>query len=343
MYELSEYGFELPKKLIAQKPLASRTGSKLLTLDRSTAELFSENFTDIKKYFEPGDVLVLNETKVMPARLFGSIEKSGKKIEILLLKETEENVWEVMVKPGRGLKVGDRITMESGASFIVQSSTENGGRIVIFEHDESLYEYIDKYGKMPLPPYIEREATEDDKARYQTVYAKIPGAVAAPTAGLHFTDDILSDLSSAGVLVVKILLHVGAGTFKPVKSESILDHKMHSEYYEISQESADIINSAKKSGKKICAVGTTAVRTLETVADENGFVKEAKGETDIFIYPGYKFKVTDRMITNFHLPKSTLILLVSAFSSIEMIKKAYDKAINENYRFYSYGDAMLIL
>lgn len=343
MYELSEYGFELPKKLIAQKPLASRTGSKLLTLDRATGELLSENFVDIKKYFKQGDVLVLNETKVMPARLFGIIEKNGKKIEILLLKEIEENVWEVMVKPGRGLKNGDRILLEKSASFIVQSSNESGCRIVIFEHDESLYEYIDIHGKMPLPPYIERNSTEYDKARYQTVYAKTPGAVAAPTAGLHFTEEMLSELTSIGVVIVKILLHVGAGTFRPVKSESILDHKMHSEYYEISKESADIINSAKKSGKKICAVGTTAVRTLETVADNKGFLKESKGETDIFIYPGYKFKITDRIITNFHLPKSTLILLVSAFSSIEMIKKAYDKAINENYRFYSYGDAMMIL
>lgn len=343
MYELSEYGFELPKKLIAQKPLASRTGSKLLTLDRRSGDLLSEKFINIKKYFESGDVLVLNETKVMPARLFGILEKNGKKIELLLLKEIEENVWEVMVKPGRGLKNGDRIVLEENAEFIVQRTTESGCRIVIFEHDDSLYEYIERYGKMPLPPYIERNSNEDDKARYQTVYAKTPGAVAAPTAGLHFTEEILSELRSAGVLIVKILLHVGAGTFKPVKTESILDHKMHSEYYELSKESADIINSAKKAGKKICAVGTTAVRTLETVADEKGFVREAKGETDIFIYPGYKFKVTDRMITNFHLPKSTLILLVSAFSSIEMIKKAYDKAINENYRFYSYGDAMLIL
>lgn len=343
MYELSEYGFELPKKLIAQKPLASRTGSRLLTLDRSSGTLLSGNFTDIIKYFKPGDVLVLNETKVMPARLFGTLEKNGKKIELLLLKEIEENVWEVMVKPGRGLMNGDRILLENNASFIVQSSTESGCRIVIFEHDASLYEYIDIYGKMPLPPYIERNSTEDDKDRYQTVYARTPGAVAAPTAGLHFTEELLSELRKAGVKIVKILLHVGAGTFKPVKSESILDHKMHSEYYEISKESADTINSARKSGQKIFAVGTTAVRTLETVADEKGFVKEAKGETDIFIYPGYKFKITDRMITNFHLPKSTLILLVSAFSSIEMIKKAYDKAINENFRFYSYGDAMLIL
>lgn len=343
MYELSEYGFELPKKLIAQKPLASRTGSKLLTLKRSNGDLLSENFTDIIKYFEPGDVLVLNETKVMPARLFGMLEKNNKKIELLLLKEIEENTWEVMVKPGRSLKNGDRILMEENAVFLVQKTTESGCRIVIFEHDESLYDYIEKYGKMPLPPYIERISNQEDKERFQTVYAKTPGAVAAPTAGLHFTEEILSELRSAGVVIVKILLHVGAGTFKPVKSESILDHKMHSEYYEISKESADIINSAKKSGNKICAVGTTAVRTLETVADKNGFVKEAKGETDIFIYPGYKFKITDRMITNFHLPKSTLILLVSAFSSIEMIKKAYDKAINENYRFYSYGDAMLIL
>jgi S-adenosylmethionine:tRNA ribosyltransferase-isomerase len=343
MYELSEYGFELPKKLIAQKPLESRTGSKLLTLNRRTGDLVSEKFIDIKKYFESGDVLVLNETKVMPARLFGSLEKNRRNIELLLLKEIEENVWEVMVKPGRGLKNGDRIVLEENASFIIQKTTETGCRIVIFEHDSSLYEYIERYGKMPLPPYIERNSNEDDKARYQTVYAKTTGAVAAPTAGLHFTEEILSELESTGVLIVKILLHVGAGTFKPVKTESILDHKMHSEYYELSEESADIINSAKKAGKKICAVGTTAVRTLETVADDKGFVKEAKGETDIFIYPGYKFKVTDRMITNFHLPKSTLILLVSAFSSIEMIKKAYDKAINENYRFYSYGDAMLIL
>ncbi|MFO7809864.1 MAG: tRNA preQ1(34) S-adenosylmethionine ribosyltransferase-isomerase QueA [Candidatus Delongbacteria bacterium] len=343
MYELSEYDFDLPGELIAQRPLRSRSGSKMLTVERDTGHIYSKKFRDIPDFFDKGDVLVLNETKVIPARIFGTNAKILKKIEILLLKEIEENYWEIMIKPGKRIKNGDTVDLEDNAKCLIQRSTQNGTRTAIFEYENNIYDYIEKYGKMPLPPYIERESEKSDKERYQTVYARVPGAVAAPTAGLHFTPELLDELNKKGVKIVNILLHVGAGTFRPIRTESILDHKMHSEYYEMPEESADAINKAKAAGKKICAVGTTAVRTLETVSDDNGFVCSGKGSTDIYIYPGYKFKVTDCLITNFHLPRSTLLLLVSAFSSGKLIKKAYDKAIKDRYRFYSYGDAMLII
>jgi S-adenosylmethionine:tRNA ribosyltransferase-isomerase len=342
MYEVSDYDFILPKNLIAQKPLGKREASRLLILNRENGSVSTGGFTDIENYIQEGDVVVLNVTKVIPARLFAKNQNKAE-IEILLLKEIEENLWEIMIKPGRKVKLNDTLLLENDAKCRIQSVTSCGNRTAIFECECDFYDYIDKYGKVPLPPYIERKDTEMDRKRYQTVYAKVPGAVAAPTAGLHFTERILKRLKDKGVVVCSIVLHVGAGTFKPIKTRSILDHKMHSEYYEVSKKSADIINDAKEKGGRIFAVGTTAVRTLESVADERGFIKHGKGETDIFIYPGYRFKAVDHMITNFHLPKSTLILLVSAFSSIEMIKSAYSRAIKEEFRFFSYGDAMLIL
>ncbi len=344
MYDLSDYNIDIPKKMIAQKPLTDRTLSKLMVLDRSTGNVKTGRFTDIVKFFKPGDVLVVNETQVIPARLFGKCERNGKKIEILVLNETEENLWEIMLKPGKSIRGGDKIVLNDGAECLIQSGNSNGNRFAVFEcNDDCFYSYLDKHGKVPLPPYIDRNDVDDDKKRYQTVYAKIPGAVAAPTAGLHFTDDLLNDIRNAGVHVTGLTLHVGAGTFAPVRTKNIKDHKMHSEYYEINEQSADIINTARANGGKIFAVGTTTVRTLETVSDEKGFVKAGKGRTDIFIYPGYRFRSTDHLITNFHLPQSTLILLVSAFSSTDMIKSAYSRAVDENFRFYSYGDAMLII
>ncbi len=344
MYDLSDYNIDIPKKMIAQKPLTDRTLSKLMVLDRSTGNVKTGRFTDIVKFFKPGDVLVVNETQVIPARLFGKCERNGKKIEILVLNETEENLWEIMLKPGKSIRGGDKIVLNDGAECLIQSGNSNGNRFAVFEcNDDCFYSYLDKHGKVPLPPYIDRNDVDDDKKRYQTVYAKVPGAVAAPTAGLHFTDDLLNDIRNAGVHVTGLTLHVGAGTFAPVRTKNIKDHKMHSEYYEINEQSADIINTARANGGKIFAVGTTTVRTLETVSDEKGFVKAGKGRTDIFIYPGYRFRSTDHLITNFHLPQSTLILLVSAFSSTDMIKSAYSRAVDENFRFYSYGDAMLII
>lgn len=342
MYEVSDYDFILPKKLIAQEPSARRGSSRLLTIDRNTGSISSGVFSDIEKYFNQGDVLVINETKVIPARLFGKTDK-GSKIEILLLKEIEDNLWEIMVKPGKKAKINDTITLADNTICRIQSITSDGNKTAIFECDNDFNKFIEIHGRMPLPPYIEREEVKQDRERYQTVYAKVPGAVAAPTAGLHFTDRLLKSLKSKGVVITSIVLHVGAGTFKPIKTKSILDHKMHSEYYEISKKSAEVINHAKTNGNRIFAVGTTAVRTLETASDDRGIITPSRGETKIFIYPGYKFKVVDHLITNFHLPKSSLILLVSAFSTTETIKKAYEIAINEKFRFYSYGDAMLIL
>ena len=343
MYDISDYDIDIPKNLIAQKPLDARSLSRLMILDRRTGKMNTGIFADILEYFEEGDVLVVNETRVIPARLFGQCERNGKKTEILVLKESEENLWDIMLKPGKSIRDGDKIILDDGAECLVQSQNGNGSRSAIFDlKGYGFYSYLDKYGKTPLPPYIDRDDNTDDKIRYQTVYAKYPGAVAAPTAGLHFTDKLLEEIKNKGVSIAGLTLHVGAGTFAPVRTKNIKDHKMHSEYYEINEESAEIINSARASGGKVFAVGTTAVRTLESVSDSKGYVKAAKSETDIYIYPGFKFRATDHLITNFHLPQSTLILLVSAFSSLEMIKSAYSRAVRENFRFYSYGDAMLI-
>ncbi|MDD4205089.1 MAG: tRNA preQ1(34) S-adenosylmethionine ribosyltransferase-isomerase QueA [Candidatus Delongbacteria bacterium] len=343
MYEVSDYDYELPRELIAQKPTGVRDQSRLLVLNRDGGDVNIINFKDIKNFFSEGDVLVLNETKVLPARLYGISQRNSAEIELLLLKEVSENVWEVMIRPGRKVRCGDRIVFEEGVTCCIQKITEEGNRIALFETEMNFFEFIEKYGHIPLPPYIERKDDIEDKSRYQTVYAKIPGAVAAPTAGLHFTNELLDELKGRGVEIVYILLHVGAGTFKPIKTDRVTDHKMHKEFFNVSEEAAEKINEARRNGNKIFAVGTTVARALESVAEDSGLVKPGSGETEIFIYPGYRFKVIDRMITNFHLPKSTLILLVSAFSSIEMIKKAYITAVNERMRFFSYGDAMLII
>ncbi|MBU4486251.1 MAG: tRNA preQ1(34) S-adenosylmethionine ribosyltransferase-isomerase QueA [Candidatus Delongbacteria bacterium] len=343
MYDVSDYDFILPKKLIAQKPLSKRDSSRLLTIERQNQTINISKFFEIERFFKKGDILVLNETKVIPARIFGKSERNSSIIEMLLLKEIEENVWEVMVKPGKKIRINDKILLEKGVCCLIRGVTSYGNRIAVFDCKDNFFDYIEKFGKIPLPPYIERQDNLVDKKRYQTVYAKVPGAVAAPTAGLHFTKKLLGTLTAKGVIIVKIVLHVGAGTFRPIKSKSILDHKIHNEFFEVPKCSADLINKAKENGNKIFAAGTTVVRTLETVSDKNGFIKADKGDTDIFIYPGYNFKAVDHIITNFHLPKSTLILLISAFSSTELIKKAYETAIEKKFRFYSYGDAMLIL
>ena len=343
MYEVSDYDYELPKELIAQKPSGIRDQSRLLVLNRSGGDIKIINFKDIRDFFSPGDVLVLNETKVLPARLYGISQRNSAEIELLLLKETGENTWEIMIRPGRKVRCGDTIILKKGVTCYIQKVTDEGNRIAVFESEMDFFEFIEKYGHIPLPPYIERNDNIEDKTRYQTVYAKIPGAVAAPTAGLHFTHELLTELDNRGVEIVNILLHVGAGTFKPIKTERVTDHRMHKEFYEVSEKAAEKLNTAKKNGKNIFAVGTTVARALESVCDDSGVIKPGRGDTDIFIYPGYRFKVIDHLITNFHLPKSTLLLLVSAFSSIEMIKKTYDIAVKEKMRFFSYGDAMLII
>ena len=343
MLELSDYDYELPKNLIAQEPTEVRDSSRLLVVNRATNEICLENFKEVINYLNEGDVLVVNETKVIPARFYAKRNDTGAEIEIFLLKEISHNTWEVLVKPGRKAKLNLEFKLPENATCILKSITESGARIAEFSCDGDLRDYIEKYGNMPLPPYIEREVNTDDKDRYQTVFASKPGAVAAPTAGLHFTDKLLKDIENKGVKIAKIVLHVGIGTFKPIKVNNVKDHKMHEEYYEVSTEAVDVINTAKTKNKKIIALGTTSVRAIESVADEDGKVKAHSGDTDIFIYPGYKFKVVDKLITNFHLPKSSLMLLVSAFSSVEMIKKAYKQAIDEKFRFFSYGDAMIII
>ena len=343
MLELSDYDYELPKELIAQEPSKTRDSSRLLVVNRETNDICLKNFKEIINYLDKGDVLVINETKVIPARFYAKRKDTGAEIEIFLLKEISENTWEVMVKPGRKAKLGMELELPNNATCVLQSVTETGTRIAAFKCDGDLLDYIHENGNMPLPPYIEREVNSNDKDRYQTVFASKPGAVAAPTAGLHFTNELLENIENKGVKIAKIVLHVGIGTFKPIKVNNIKDHKMHEEYYEVSKETADTINKAKSKNSKIIALGTTSVRAIESVADKNGVIQAHNGETDIFIYPGYKFKVVDKLITNFHLPKSSLMLLVSAFSSVDMIKKAYKKAIDEKYRFFSYGDAMIII
>jgi S-adenosylmethionine:tRNA ribosyltransferase-isomerase len=344
MYDLSDYNFDLPKDLIAQEAVRKRGSSRLLTVNRTTGNIWSGKFKDITDHFSKGDVLVLNETKVMPARIFGKLERTSAEIEILLIKQKEDNLWEAMLKPAKKLKEGESILLSDGVSCVMKGKLEDGNRLLFFDTgNKNFFDYIDIHGKMPLPPYIEREENPDDRSKYQTVFAKVPGAVAAPTAGLHFTRNLLKDLESKGVRIAKIVLHVGPGTFRPVKTVKITEHKMHKESYIVPESSAKMINEAKKNGNKIFAVGTTVVRTLESVSDNRGRIKAEAGETDLFIYPGYKFKTVDHIITNFHLPKSSLIMLVSAFSSLDTIKKAYETAVNEKFRFFSYGDAMLIL
>jgi S-adenosylmethionine:tRNA ribosyltransferase-isomerase len=338
----SEFYFDLPEELIAQEPLEDRASSRLMILDRRTGEIKHDIFKNITKYLKEGDCLVLNDTKVIPARLIGQREDSGGKVELLLLRRTSMNEWEVLVKPGKRAKVGKRLVFGNGELVAeIIDITEAGGRIARFYYDGVFEEVLDRLGEMPVPPYIKKKLK--DKNRYQTVYAKYEGSAAAPTAGLHFTEELLDEIRNMGVKTVFITLHVGLGTFRPVKEEIIENHKMHEEFYIVTEEAAKAINEARKNGGRIIAVGTTSTRTLETVADESGYIHPKSGWTDIFIYPGYKFKAIDGMITNFHLPESTLIMMVSAFAGKENIMRAYKVAIENKYRFFSFGDAMLII
>ena len=340
MLKTSDFYYHLPEELIAQTPVYPRDSSKLLIYDRKNDSIIDGKFSDILNIFKKGDLLVVNNTKVLPARMF-AYTKNGGKIEILLLKRLDLSKWEVMVKPGKKAKEGIDLTINEELSLTVVSRTESGGRIVDFHYDGVFEDIISRVGEMPLPPYIREKLLDQD--RYQTVYAKEPGSAAAPTAGLHFTNELIENLKQKGVEFATVELKVGLGTFRPVKVDDLQSHQMHSEWYEITKENADKINLAKKEGRRVIAVGTTSVRTLETVADENGFVKEQKGDTSIFIYPPYKFKCVDSLITNFHLPESTLIMLVSAFTTREKTLDIYKYAVNNKYRFFSFGDACLFL
>lgn len=337
----SDFDYNLPENLIAQTPVYPRDSSRMLVFDRKSDTFTHKHFYDLVDYLKEGDVLVRNNTKVLPARMFG-YTKNGGKVEVLLLKRFNLNEWEVLVKPGKKARISAELTIAENLKLeVIGNIEESGSRRVKFIYEGVFEDIISKLGEMPLPPYITEKLK--DQARYQTVYAKVDGSAAAPTAGLHFTDELIEKLKAKGVTIVDVLLHVGLGTFRPVKSEDILSHHMHSEYYEISEQSAEIINKAKKEGRRVIAVGTTSVRTLESAADENGFVKAVKDNTEIFIYPSYKFKCVDALITNFHLPKSTLIMLVSALSSRERTLDMYNLAVEEKYRFFSFGDACLIL
>ena len=337
----SDFYFELPQELIAQDPRKDRSSSRLMILDRSTGEVSHHIFKEIVDELNPGDCLVINNTKVIPARLYGVKEDTGAHIEILLLKRRENDVWETLVKPGKKAKPGTRIVFGDGRlKAEVVDVVEEGNRLIHFEYEGIFEEVLDALGEMPLPPYITHKL--EDKNRYQTVYAKYDGSAAAPTAGLHFTKELLEQIKAKGVKIAEVTLHVGLGTFRPVKVDDVTQHHMHSEFYMVSQEAADTINETKRAGGRIISVGTTSTRTLESVADEQGFVRETSGWTQIFIYPGYKFKCVDALITNFHLPESTLLMLVSALASKEQIMHAYEIAVKERYRFFSFGDAMFI-
>lgn len=339
--DLHDFYYDLPQELIAQDPLEDRSSSRLLVLDKESGSIKHEIFHNITEYLKPGDCLVINDTKVIPARLYGVRKDTGAKIEILLLKRKENDMWEVLVKPGRKAKPGTVISFGDGIlECEVKDIVDDGNRIIQFSYQGIFEEILDRLGQMPLPPYITHELK--DKNRYQTVYARHDGSAAAPTAGLHFTKELLKKIQEMGVDIAHVTLHVGLGTFRPVKVQNIKEHHMHSEYYCIEQEEADKINNAKKNGGRIISVGTTSCRTLESAADENGYLKASSGWTDIFIYPGYNFKVIDCLITNFHLPESTLLMLVSALAGREHIMAAYEEAVKERYRFFSFGDAMFI-
>ncbi len=338
---IKDFYYDLPQEMIAQTPLEDRTASKLMVLDRENHGITHKHFYDIIDYLNPGDCLVMNNTRVIPARLYGVKERSGGKIEFLLLKRINIDTWEVILRPGKKAKVGSRFIFGDGLLVAeVIEVRDDGNRIVKFEFDGVWEEILDTLGEMPLPPYIKEKLK--DKDRYQTVYSKIEGSAAAPTAGLHFTDELLEKIKQKGIKIAFVTLHVGLGTFRPVSVDNIEEHHMHSEYYEVSKETADIINETRKQGGRIVAVGTTSVRTLESVATDDGTIPVQSGDTQIFIYPGYKFKVVDALITNFHLPESTLLMLISALYDREHIMDAYKVAIDENYRFFSFGDAMLI-
>ena len=338
----SDFYYDLPEELIAQDPLEDRSGSRLLVLDRQTGKREHKIFRDVIDYLNPGDCLVVNNTRVIPARLIGSKVGTDAKIEVLLLKRKEDNIWETLVKPGKKCKVGTKISFGEGLlTGEVVDIVEEGNRLVKFSYEGIFEEILDQLGQMPLPPYIHHQL--QDKNRYQTVYAKHDGSAAAPTAGLHFTPELLEKIREKGVKIAHVTLHVGLGTFRPVKVEDVTEHHMHSEFYIVEEDQAKLINETKQAGGKIVAVGTTSCRTLESATGEDGILKAGSGWTDIFIYPGYQFKLIDRLITNFHLPESTLVMLVSALAGKENIMAAYEEAVKMRYRFFSFGDAMLIL
>lgn len=337
----SDFYYDLPQELIAQDPLEDRSSSRLLVLDRKTGEMEHRVFRDITEYLRPGDCLVVNNTKVIPARLLGVKEDTGAGIEILLLKRKADNVWETLVKPGKKARPGARIVFGDGIlKGEVLEVVDEGNRLIRFEYEGIFEEILDRLGQMPLPPYITHHLK--DKNRYQTVYAEHDGSAAAPTAGLHFTPELLEEIQAKGVRLAHVTLHVGLGTFRPVKVEDVSQHHMHSEYYVVEEEQARLINDTRAAGGRVICVGTTSCRTLESAADEDGILRAGSGWTDIFIYPGYRFKIMDALITNFHLPESTLLMLVSAFADKEKIMKAYEEAVRQRYRFFSFGDAMFI-
>ncbi len=342
MLKTSDFYFDLPPELIAQDPLTDRSASRLLVLDKNTGEIKHEQFRNIINYLNPGDCLVLNDTRVIPARLHGIREGTGAAIEVLLLKRKEKDVWETLVRPGKKVRPGVKLSFGEGLlRGEVLEIVEEGNRLIRFQYEGIFEEVLDRLGEMPLPPYITHKL--EDKNRYQTVYAKYDGSAAAPTAGLHFTRDLLDEIAQKGVNLAYVTLHVGLGTFRPVKAERITEHHMHSETYQITKEAAEVINRTRKNGGRVICVGTTSCRSLESAAEEDGTLRECSGDTEIFIYPGYRFKVLDALITNFHLPESTLVMLVSALAGREKVLRAYGEAVEERYRFFSFGDAMFVI
>ncbi len=341
--KLSDFKYTLPESLIAQYPAERRDESRLMVLNREDESIQDQVFADVINYLNEGDCLVVNETRVFPARLMGTKDKTDAKVEIFLLRQLEQGLWEVLVKPARKVRVGNRLTIGGELECDVIDNTVSGGRVVRFNYNGDFFEVVDRIGQSPLPPYVNRDPEPLDKERYQTVFARVRGAVAAPTAGLHFTEELLDKIRKKGVKVVPIVLHLGLGSFRPVMVEDLSRHKMDSEYYEIPPEAAEAINETMRNGGKVTAVGTSTVRALETEVTVEGWVKPGRGWTDKFIYPPYEFRIVDRLITNFHLPASTLLMLVCAFAGRDFVFKAYQRAIKEKYRFYSYGDAMLIL
>ena len=338
----SDFFYDLPEELIAQDPLEDRTASRLLVLNRETGAIEHKIFSDVIDYLNEGDCLVINNTRVIPARLIGEKEGTGGKVEVLLLKRRANDVWETLVKPGKKLRPGARVIFGDGRlKAEILEIAEEGNRLVRFYYEGIFEEILDSLGEMPLPPYITHKL--EDKEMYQTVYAKFDGSAAAPTAGLHFTKELLNKIEEKGIKISSITLHVGLGTFRPVKVDDVNNHHMHTEWYEVNAEAAEIINETKRNGGRVICVGTTSCRTIESVADDNGYMEAKTGETDIFIYPGYKFKVMDGLITNFHLPESTLVMLVSAFAGKENVLSAYETAVKEKYRFFSFGDAMILI
>ena len=340
-YSTKDYYYDLPKELIAQDPLEDRSSSRLMVLGKKSGHVSHHHFRDILDYLRPGDCLVINNTRVIPARLIGVKKDTGAHVEILLLRRRKNDIWETLVRPGKKLRPGAEVTFGDGSlTATILDVVEGGDRLVQFHYDGIFEEILDRLGEMPLPPYITHKLKDRD--RYNTVYAKYDGSAAAPTAGLHFTKELLEEVKGMGVNIAQVTLHVGLGTFRPVKVDDVREHEMHTEWYRVTQETADLINQTKENGGRIIAVGTTSVRTLETVADENGQMKAQEGDTPIFIYPGYKWKIVDGLITNFHLPESTLIMLVSSLAGREHVLSAYKEAVKERYRFFSFGDAMYI-